>query len=330
MFGWGRRFPRPVGEREATGDLELIYHEVRQVLRVPGVSVCIRALAGEPRWFASLWTELGPILETTSFEASSDLLRIASVELASGLVDAFGPVEARARAGLGPSQRHQLDAALALHHYLGPKLLLLHATLRLGLSEGATAPGRTAPGDRIVRGPPISMAPLELVPDPPSDPKLARVFDELRRTFGLEHVPSLHAHLAMWPRYLSLATRGLERVTLTTKFEHAREALHDHALELAARLPRPLATGRGHLRKMASGPGRLVELISALDRAAPVLCLETSLLALEVIPASLLAASPFPAARVGEPRSRVHDALAGVSGAPEAPPLGSPIRELGR
>jgi hypothetical protein len=120
MFGWGRFSHKMIGEHEAEGEVERVFHEIKHVLRVTGVPAPFRLWAAFGRSFPLIWDALRPNLETRPFEDAADKLRGMTVRIAAHLGPATG---VRARVWLGQSQAYQLEAALELYHYLDPKLL---------------------------------------------------------------------------------------------------------------------------------------------------------------------------------------------------------------
>ena len=130
MFG---SKPKPIGEHEARGDTSRIYHEIRQTLRVSGVNLNFRTWAGFPRFFPAMWSAMQPIAASQAFESASDHVRAR----AAGLIGELPRLQVRAN--IGDSQRFQIQGALALYHYINPKLLVFTVLVRRGLAGEAPA-----------------------------------------------------------------------------------------------------------------------------------------------------------------------------------------------
>ena len=124
MFGLGK--PKRVTEWEADGEIEQIYHQIKQSLRVSGVNLNFRTWAGYPKYFSDLWAQVRPMVETRAFEEAADDLRAQAVGVAQNLT----PLNSATRANPGESQSYQIKAALDLYHYVNPKLLLLTSAVR--------------------------------------------------------------------------------------------------------------------------------------------------------------------------------------------------------
>lgn len=77
---------RPIPEEEAEEELDGIFHEIRQVLRVSGANLNFRTWATYPKFFRVLWDAIRPVAETRLFEESSDQLRALAARLAENLL----------------------------------------------------------------------------------------------------------------------------------------------------------------------------------------------------------------------------------------------------
>jgi hypothetical protein len=121
--------PRQVSEREAHGEVERVLYEMRQTLRVTGLEVTARTWAGFERFAVAMWEAMRPNAETRAFEDAADAARARAVDVAEGM----GRLGAWEAVRLGESQRFQLQGALELHHYLGPKMLVFMSAVRLAL-----------------------------------------------------------------------------------------------------------------------------------------------------------------------------------------------------
>lgn len=175
MFGLNKH--HPVAEHEADDDTERIYHEIRQVLRVSGVSLVFRSWAGFGRSFPLLWEAVRENAGTYAFEKAADQLRANAVRGALQLP----AVHATADVPLGPSQLYQVGAALALYHYVDPKLLILTSAVRLALDEAGVVGSPSADARKLPRGVPPRMFPMEVVEEGSEDPLVRETFDDIPR-----------------------------------------------------------------------------------------------------------------------------------------------------
>ena len=281
--------PSPVAEHEARGDTARIYHEIRQTFRVSGVNLNFRTWAAFQTAFPIIWTAMQPIAAARSFETSSDELRARAVRLASSLP------ELRVEANLGESQRHQIRQALLLYHYVNPKLLLFTVILRRALAGVRAAGGsvRIPPGPQVPFGAPATMAAMEMVDESPADPRLRRLFGDIRRTLRLPAINSDYRTLALWPDYLDPAWAALKPVAQGPDFAHAAETLARAAIAAAEWFPAPPELEMSRLRQ-AGEKASLLRVTRDFERVLPSLILNIALLARDWWGVDRLGESPFP------------------------------------
>ncbi|MDB5902679.1 MAG: hypothetical protein JWM26_1557, partial [Betaproteobacteria bacterium] len=66
MFGSSKH--HPIDEHQATGELERVYHDIRQVMRVSGVNLNFRTWAAFERSFPLVWAAVRDNAGTYAFE----------------------------------------------------------------------------------------------------------------------------------------------------------------------------------------------------------------------------------------------------------------------
>lgn len=291
MLGLTKR--KPVEEYEARGEIGRVYHEIKQVLRVSGVNLNFRIWASYERFFPAMWDALRPSLETRTFENAADELRRRAVECASRL----GRLDAAPQASLGESQAYQVRAALNLYHYINPKLAVLTSAVALALegylrSQDEPPPERT---ERIERGIPPRMYPMEMVSEKPADRRLRAAFDELKRTFSLSFINSDYRTLALWPEYLLASWERLRPLTRQEEYRRFASDLRELARSLARPLPYPVSLSRERVRELGEDPDEIARTTARLERQLPPLLLNVALFQLDWRPPDELVRSPFPA-----------------------------------
>lgn len=286
---WGS--PDPVAEWQARGETERVYHQIRQTLRVTGINLNFRTWATFEHFFPALWNAAQPALDTWAFEDAADQIRGEAVAAASGL----GRVAAEARGRLGPSQAFQVQAALALYHYVNPKLLVLTSAVGLALRGEPVGQSGAAPAARIRRGVPAGMYPMEMVPEDSDDARVQAVFRDIKKTLGLDHVNSDYRTLALWPEYLESGWEGLKPIVRSDAHTRAADALRQQARSLARALPHPLALSREQVEALGDDPDKVAEATDGFEQLLPGLILNVALLSLDWKTPDTLARSPFPA-----------------------------------
>jgi len=289
MFG---SKPVPIAEHEARGDTSRIYHEIRQTLRVSGVNMNFRTWAGFPRFFPAMWASMQPIAASQAFESGADHVRGRAAELAGALP------AVPTGTSTGESQRYQIRQALALYHYINPKLLLFTILVRRGLTGEAPAgaPADTELGPTVPFGPPARMAAMEMVSEAPGDRRLKRLFRDMKKTMSLPSVNSDYRTLALWPDYLEAGWTSLKRVVRTDDYLRATERLARDAAIVAERFPTPVNLDARQLRARGEDAEAVLEVTRRFEHLLPPLIVNIALLARDWWPGDELGRSPFPIA----------------------------------
>ncbi len=290
MFGSSKT--EPVAEHEASDEIDRVYHDIRQVMRVSGINLNFRTWAAFGRSFPLLWEAIRENAGTYAFEDAADRLRADAVRGALQLPAA----RATTAVALGPSQHYQIGAALALYHYINPKLLLLTAAVRIALDDAGIPGSPSADTRRLPRGVPARMYPMEMVPEPPNDPIVQQTFDDIRQTLTLDSVNSDYRTLALWPDYLAAAWAGLKPVVTSAEYETLAADIGRHAVELARGLPSRVKFTRLDIASVGDDDDSFVRVTQQFERVLPPLIINIALLTLDGTSADVCMQSPFPVA----------------------------------
>ncbi|MCY1023753.1 halocarboxylic acid dehydrogenase DehI family protein [Pyxidicoccus sp. MSG2] len=294
---------RQVSKREAEGDVERIYHELQQTLRVTGVDVSLRMWAAFPRFFAAMWETLLPNVETRAFEKAADSLRDEALEVTAD----WEPLGAWDAVKLGASQRFHVKGVLELYGALQPKVLLMASAVRLALTDEPVG-RKGVPGteERLERGVPSRMAAMEWVPDRPDDPRLRALFSDVVKSVGPPAVPGEFRALALWPEYLEAAWRRLKPRMREEAFTQAVESLRQSARLQARTLPYEVVLSREQVEALGEDAATVFRVTDALERRLPVLLLNLAQLVLD---APEVERHPFPGATKRVPARVSEEAL---------------------
>ena len=284
------RMPQPIPEHEACDETARIYHEIRQTLRVSGVNLNFRTWAGFPRFFPVMWSAMQPIAASQAFESGADRVRAHAAALAGELP----PLQIEAT--VGESQRFQIQSALALYHYINPKLLVFTILVRRGLAgEASTAASSgTELGPRVPFGAPRRMAAMEMVDESPADRRLRRLFRDIKTTMRLSSINSDYRTLALWPDYLEPVWVSLKRVVRTDEYRQAAHVLVQEAASVADRFPAPVNLDLRRLKGRGDNMTAVLDVTTRFERLLPPLILNIALLARDWWPGDELRRSPFP------------------------------------
>lgn len=285
--------PRQVSEREASGDVERVLHEMRQTLRVTGLDVTVRTWAGFERFLVAMWEAMGPNTETRAFESAGDALRARAVDA----VDRWERLGAWDAVPLGESQRHHLRGALELYHYLNPKMLVFTSAVQLALQDeavGALQPLGSA--ERIERGAPERMMAMEWVSERPDDARLRKLFTDILESVGPPSLPGEFRALALWPRYLEVAWERLKPRLRSEEWARASDTLLAMSRHLARGLPYEVALSAERLVVLNEDAEVIQRVTAQCEWRLPMLVLAMAALVSDV--GDLERRLPFPA----EPR----------------------------
>jgi hypothetical protein len=290
MFGLKKK---PVDEHEAEGEVERVYHEIRQTLRVTGINLVFRIWARYEKFFPAMWETIRANAATRIFEDASDAVRAQAVRAADGL----GRLNVSKSVKLGESQAYQIKAALDLYHYINPKLLLIVSAVRLALAgeheqeliEGAKFV------ELIEGGVPEKMYPMEMVSEDPKEDKLQEVFSDIKRTLAIGSINSDYRTLALWPDYLVEGWRRMNPFLLTKEYVEAAHEVRQKARAGAFELPYPVISREG-LEETGEDFAEIMDTAQKFENLLAPLILNIALFQLDWHDPQRLMVSPFPAA----------------------------------
>lgn len=191
-------------ERDAAGDIAVIYGEIRRLWGVPYVSSLQRHLATRAGWLEWAWAALGPAFTSGTAQA-------AAWRAADGLaVPRLAPVSRDALAvwGVDAVGEAAIRAACASFVRVSPVNLVLSGLLRRLLTGERPAGVAGAPARWT---PPAPLGPLPPLTSPTALPPAERaVLASLGTTVaGQVFVPGLYRMLASWPGFLAHAATVL-------------------------------------------------------------------------------------------------------------------------
>ncbi len=291
MFGFGK--PKQVAETEADGEIERVYHEIKQSLCVSGINLNFRTWAGYEKFFPAMWDAMRPVAETRAFETAADEVRAESVRIAETL----GAIGAKSNANLGESQRYQIEKALELYHYINPKLLVVTAKVRQAMKNEAAPTQNALPKNTelIERGIPAKMYPMEMISDEPDDAEIAAIFEDIKKTLELSSINSDYRTFGLWKNYLAAFWQQLKPIVENAEYEQASNELRETARKSARNLP-PISLSKKQVEELGEDADEILKTTEKFEKLLPSLVINISLLSLDGKTANELVKSPFPAA----------------------------------
>ncbi|HYS11552.1 MAG TPA: halocarboxylic acid dehydrogenase DehI family protein [Myxococcales bacterium] len=279
-----------VDETQANRQTIEIYELVTRKMRIGRVPLFFKALAAE-KALIPCWEAMRPAIRIRAFEEAADDLRARAARTA---VDLGCPlIETQLEwAGYDVDEIDQIRGQVDIFHYANAKLLMAASLLGEALHGGCGGVPRGPRGEqRIPRGVPHDMDPIELVAEDPNGP-LSKVFKSIRVHLGLGLVPTDFRALGRWPKYLELAWSDARK--RDEEGAGAVKELGTQANEAARQLPVRVEIRDETLRAAGADPARVRALVDRFRRALPGLVLDLALFKVQLDGGESARESPFP------------------------------------
>lgn len=281
-----------VDETQADRHTIEIYELVTRKMRVGRVPLLFKALAAE-KALMPCWQALRPAIRVRAFEEAADDVRARAARFA---VDLGCPlIETQLEwAGYDLDEIDEIRGQVDVFHYLDAKLLMAVAVLAEALDGGVGGVSRGARGEqRVPRGVPQDMDPIELVPEEPNG-ALGKVFRGIRAHLGIGIVPDDFRALGRWSKYLELAWSDARKRDDEPAARAALKELSTQAQDAARQLPVRVEVPEQALRAAGADPARVRALVQRFRRALPSLVLDLALFKVQLDGAEAARESPFP------------------------------------
>jgi len=224
-----------VREAEAEGRTADIYREIKSALGVPHVNVVFQAYAVYPEFLARFWEACRPLVATQEF---FDLAERIGAEAYTRMHNYFAVPDlcsGVAREGLSADARQDLTSIAELFHYNNPLLLLLVSAQMQAFETSVGRSGQaTQPAD-----PPVFSGTPALIEEDEAAPAIRRIYDDIKRTFGLPIVNTDYRAFARWPDFLETYWPVLKNIAQSPVYQESQQGIHESAWNLARELPVP-------------------------------------------------------------------------------------------
>ncbi len=232
-----------VPEAEAQGRIAEIYREIKEALGVPHVNVIFQAYAVYPEFLERFWGAARPVLQTREFFQLADRI---GAEAYTRMHNYFGIPDLCAemtRRGLSEDARQELTQTVELFHYNNPPLLLLAAAQLQAFESriGHDGRGTASPEHPVFREKPV------LIEEQEAPPSIRRIYDDIRRTFGLPLVNTDYRAFARWPDFLEAYWAVLKPVSQSPVYLECQQGVRESAWNLSRELPVPLELSASQL-----------------------------------------------------------------------------------
>jgi len=248
-------------EDQATGEVAVIYAEIRHLCAVPYVSSLQRHLATRPGWLEWGWHAVRPVFASgVAQTAAWNALDSASVQPLPSV-----PVSTQRLWGLSAQDCIEIRSIGDLFVRVSPTNLMLSAMLRRVLA--GDQPSAVAPDDPQPWTPPASIPPPPaLVPVEDLDPDTRASLNHFATVVaGQPFIPGLYRMLGEWPTFLGylatvLAPRFKDADTLAA-CRQVQQLIDGAAAQVFAQLP-PIDTNKWPMPPQHEHP----EVLDAMDR----------------------------------------------------------------
>lgn len=225
-----------VREEEAQGRTAEIFGEVKDALGVPHVNVLFQAYAVYPEFLERFWEAAKPLVQSQEFFDLSDRI---GAEAYTRMHNYFAIPDLRAEIrtrGLSGDARQELTGTVELFHYNNPPLLLLASAQMQAFESRVGRPGRST---SVADHPVFSEKPA-LVEEEQAPPPTRRIYDDIRRTFGLPMINTDYRAFARWPEFLEIYWPVLKTISQSPVYGESQQGIRESAWNLAGELPTPL------------------------------------------------------------------------------------------
>lgn len=182
-----------VTEERAAGDVQSVYSDIQQRLRVPVVNFVFRTVANEPQWLRCAWEGVREAVSAPAFEGAADALR------------SEGTVPTDLDPAVAGAAGDEARAYIATIHYVLPKLLLVTS------SWSAALAGRVSHGSEprrlegsLPRGVAEGTRNVPMV-DPRDGGPTGATLREIASRHGHPAPATFYRGLANWPQLLAAA-----------------------------------------------------------------------------------------------------------------------------
>lgn len=224
----GEIMPNDAGE-----NVQAVYGDIQNRLRVPFVNFVFRVLANYPDYLEFAWDRISPYLLTDQFERFADDLR------SWALPEAFAENSTVDWYSLGDTE--QIRMFTDTIYYALPKLLLVTSALDEGLggSPGVSDVSADETPEQVEPGVAEGTGVVPMVSADEADQRLQTLFDEIRERHGHPDVASYYRGLANWPDFLEAAWTELDAAVNSGTVEDRKQDLLRHAKGVGGLMPFP-------------------------------------------------------------------------------------------
>jgi len=239
--------------------------EVAAAFRSPVAPELVTRLEATPNYLAYVWPVLAASIDTAGFLGSA--LYLADMAL-DAVEEAYEPLLSRDALlqSLPAAELEQVDAVLAVFHYLQPQALLAGAALAEAFDrpemggKGSAQPRELRDRERANLDVPV-----------PAELSGGSQLTAVAETLQLPEAPQLYRLLAHWPGYLGASWDELQHLATYPDFRRRGRALYYYARSGARFLAQPLRADAAALSAAGIADVEIEAARAIVDASVPAL-----------------------------------------------------------
>ncbi|HEX7962391.1 MAG TPA: halocarboxylic acid dehydrogenase DehI family protein [Terriglobales bacterium] len=222
-----------VPESAAQGRVLEIYQEIKAALGVPQVNILFQAYGAYPKFLELHWQAIKPTLGTAEFFQFADRLRAEAYTRAHNYFAVPDFCEEVKEMQLSQGARQELTEIVELFHYNNPLLLLIVAAQMHAFDEASvTQRQSSSPATHPV----FAHKPCS-VPEEHATERVKRVYEDIKRTLGLNFINSDYRALGRFPDFLEAYWEAMKPALALPIYSEHKRRLRESAFGFAAELP---------------------------------------------------------------------------------------------
>ncbi|WP_308302643.1 halocarboxylic acid dehydrogenase DehI family protein [Bacillus sp. UMB0728] len=240
-----RQFGIPeIFEESASGSLQLLYGDIKHVLKVPIVNFIFRALAHYEKFLYTGWQQVRPSMLTIHAERAAEGLREPGLS--------FVPERYNWERILGMERLKRVEKIVFTFNYVNPKLLLIALAWQESLGYrpikgGALPSGLIEPG--ILPGLPS----IRLIDFPEADRRQRDILWDIMTAKHSYDTASDYRALVLYPEFLQPVWYGMKEYVSSEEFSLRSRNIKEQARQLVhTSFPYPVAITPDELAAMYS------------------------------------------------------------------------------
>jgi hypothetical protein len=250
-----------VDESEATGRAGQIFGEVRQALGVPYTGLVFRAYGAYPLFLDLFWTSVQSATADARFFLLADRLRATAYTRVYSYfsVPDFCLRAEQMRLSAG-ARRELTDTVDLLYYYNALQLLLAAVALQAFDKPVGRVPSASNPAEHAE----FRVRPV-LVDEGAATPRVARTYDEIKRTFGAPVVNTDFRAFARFPDFLEDFWAVLRPLTESPLYAESQFGVQDAAIALAREFPGEVNLTKERLEKAGIDDDTVAAVVRATE-----------------------------------------------------------------